>query len=154
MLSLLENANKICATENARAEYSKAHPLSISSSSGDTAGGGSSDTAPTAATAAVLAASPPALESMLVYTKFRGLGFRMRELGYMLRCSELAEEEGDANYQHNNSHGGSNSSSLRVGGVLDPTKSAYSSEDFLNHFNTSRNTSAGKAASCLSCLVL
>jgi hypothetical protein len=128
MLSLLENAHKICTTDSARSEYTKtltSSPSSPASNGGSGSGAGSdfhlNDT--TSAT--------PALESMLVYTKFRGLGFRMRELGYMLRCSELSEEEGEG-------EGGQ-----QVLSALDANKSAYSSEDFLNHFSTSRNTSAG-----------
>lgn len=96
MLNLLENASKICLQDGTRAEMSSSR-----------------------------AASAPALETMLVYTKFRGLGFRMRELGYMLRCSELSESEG---------------TSLPD---MDTTRSAYSSEDFLSHFSSARH--AGEA---------
>lgn len=171
MLSLLENANKICATENARVEYSKSLASSSSSpSSGDAgASAGEGGSIGDAATTVTTLSAPPALESMLIYTKFRGLGFRMRELGYMLRCSELAEEDGGgrsgASHQHGGAHsseshsngngnGNGSSSGLRVSAVLDPTKSAYSSEDFLNHFNTSRHTSAGRGCLLLPCLLL
>ena len=114
MLSLLENANKICTTDAARAEYK-----------GGLSGGSSAAKNNADFQNDITSSATPALESMLVYTKFRGLGFRMRELGYMLRCSELSEE-GEGNVH------------IATAAVLDSNKSAYSSDDFLNHINNSR----------------
>jgi hypothetical protein len=126
MLNLLENASKICSTQTARAEYDK----SLSTNSAPKGAGGSGMSSDFHLNDTTSAA--PALESMLVYSKFRGLGFRMRELGYMLQCSELSGER----------EGGMQQLST----LKDTSRTAFSSEDFMNHFNT-RTTSAGSDGS-------
>jgi hypothetical protein len=124
MLGLLENANKVCLADTARAEFTQTQTQATSSTS-------SSLAAPLR--------EAPALESMLVYSKFRGLGFRMRELGYLLRCSELQEEarRGLEVAAVLGSGGGAGAGS--VGG-----RSAFSSDDFAHHFG-SRGSGSGSA---------
>lgn len=74
MLDLINNAKKICKEEFSKKEHSKVLRKAI-----DTAEdlGGIQDTP---------------MESLSIYTKFRSLGFRMRELYEMLKFSESSTE--------------------------------------------------------------
>mmetsp|Transcript_28441 Transcript_28441/g.48074 ORF Transcript_28441/g.48074 Transcript_28441/m.48074 type:complete len:102 (-) Transcript_28441:323-628(-) len=74
MLNLLGNAYKRCCTQAARAENDKTLSTTLGSS-GASAGAGRHD--PTGFLLHDTPSAAPALESMLVYSKFRGLGFRM-----------------------------------------------------------------------------
>jgi hypothetical protein len=84
MLDLINNAKRICKDELIKKDHQKHttsltnHPAGeVSSSSSGGGGGGIRD-------------SP--LESLSIYTKFRSLGFRMRELYEMLKYSETSTQ--------------------------------------------------------------
>jgi hypothetical protein len=77
MIDLLNSARKICKDENSKRDVSIHAPPASTKTVSD------SNT---------LAATHVPLESMSLYTRFRGLGFRMRELSEMLKQSERSSE--------------------------------------------------------------
>lgn len=104
MLELINTAKKICKDEFLKKEHSKALRSGIEAQAAGDDIGGIKDTP---------------LESLSIYTKFRSLGFRMRELFEMLKFSESSTESLQLSAE-----------SLQAREKLASSRKAFSSIDF------------------------